>query len=140
APARNAFLPEVRMTPVTAASFSMRPMASRKGAVNCSLSTFMERPGMSRVRVTTPLASFSNLTAVMVGSGNRESGMENRESGLRSGRAGSRQTRPDSPCPALGALHALDDGGDAHAGTDAQGGETGLLVLALQLVEQGAED
>src|SRR5690606_25061006 len=33
-----------------------------------------------------------------------------------------------------------DDGGDAHAAADAQGGQAVALVLALQFVDEGAED
>src|SRR5258707_10772475 len=35
---------------------------------------------------------------------------------------------------------AFDDGGDAHAGTDAQGGQRGGLAGALQLVQGRAQD
>src|SRR5699024_11766827 len=35
---------------------------------------------------------------------------------------------------------ALDDGGDAHATADAQGGDAALEVTALELVDERAED
>ena len=40
----------------------------------------------------------------------------------------------------VGGSEALDDGGDAHAAADAQGGEAVALVLALQFVDERAED
>src|SRR5262249_38597337 len=110
APAMKAGLADVTTTPLTPGSAIAASAAATYSLMLSSDRTFMDRPGMSQISVTMPSASFSTRMLVMD--------------------CYSTETR----------LHAVDDGGGAHAGTDAQRGKAGGHVAALHLVEQGAQD
>src|SRR3954451_1138327 len=83
-------------------------------AVYASFMVFADWFGSSRVRVTMPSASMSYLTALL--------------------------SVIWGFLRWLGRSDELDDGGDAHAAADAERGEAAALALALQLVDERAQD
>src|SRR5690606_31005616 len=116
APAMKAGLPEVMMAPLTASSAAILSMASFISASHSGETTFMGRPGSSRVMRAMPSCTSYLIWLVMVRipvavwGGRRE------------------------------ASHPLDDGGGGEAVTGAQGDEAGVEIAALQLVEEDAGD
>src|SRR6202790_1466734 len=151
APAENASLPEVTMTPLTAASAEVCFTISSSSVMVVSSSTFIERPGMSHDTSAMPSASVSILKFLKAIFVAPSMPTANGRGGCLVGWA-RRALRAvptmlsrivfggyASLCPPYGS-NSFDDRRRPHAAADAQRDQRGRLVGALEFIEHGAEN